>query len=50
VIAIRDCIQLGSGCGMDRFQQLQNFGFAPREWERVMQMHGEIAQAYRAWC
>jgi hypothetical protein len=46
VIAIGDCIGLGGGCGMDRFQQMQNFGFAPREWERVMQIHGDIVRAY----
>jgi hypothetical protein len=46
-IAAQDCIGLGNSCDMDRFQQIQGWGVAPREWERVMQYYHELEHAYR---
>jgi hypothetical protein len=46
-IATHDCIVLGGSCDTDRFQQVQGWGVAPREWERVMRYYGEMESAYR---
>jgi hypothetical protein len=46
-IAMHDCVTLGGSCDTDRFQQIQGWGVAPREWERVMQYYNEIEYAYR---
>jgi hypothetical protein len=46
-ITTHDCVVLGGSCDTDRFQQIQGWGVAPREWERVMQYYNEMEYAYR---
>jgi hypothetical protein len=47
MLAVRDCVISGTGCDMNRFEQIQGWNMAPREWERVMYFYNEMSSAYR---